>query len=263
VRRALAAVLAAVAGWHGARALWIEAKAEVAQALMWRAWQRVRAGDKGARPWPWADTRPIARLAAPALGVSTFVLAGASGRTLAFGPGHLDGTPDPGASGNAVISGHRDTHFAFLERLAAGDELVLETQDGRTRRYLVADARVVDRNDLGITGDAGDDRLTLVTCYPFHALVPGGPLRYVVVALAADLLDHEAALRLREPHRLREAAHDRGVERVAPVEAHDAGLLLAVHPRHRDRDLLGLRAVEGLAQAPLLFARQVRLHATE
>ena len=263
MRRALAAVLAAVAVWHGVRALCIEVKAEVAQVLVRHAWQRVRAGDKGARPWPWADTRPIARLAAPALGVSTFVLAGASGRTLAFGPGHLDGTPDPGASGNAVISGHRDTHFAFLERLAAGDELVLERRDGRTRRYLVASARVVDRSDLEITDDAGDDRLTLVTCYPFHALVPGGPLRYVVVALAADLLDHEPRLALREPHRLREAAHDRGVERVAPVEVHDAGLLLAIDRRHRDRDLLGPGALEGLAQAPLLFAGQVRLHATE
>src|SRR5262249_49751065 len=127
----------------------------------------------------------------------------------------------------------------------------------------VAGARVVDRSDLGITDDAGDTRLTLVTCYPFHALRAGGPLRYVVVALAADLLDHEAALRLREPHRLREAAHDRSVERVAPVEGHDAGLLLAVDRRHRDRDLLGLRAVEGLAQASLLLTRQVRLHATE
>jgi len=263
VRRALAALLAAVAVWHGARALWVEAKAEVAQLLMRRAWQRAQAGDKDARPWPWADTRPIARLDAPALGVSTFVLAGASGRTLAFGPGHLDGTPDPGARGNAVVSGHRDTHFAFLERLATGDELVLEGRDGRSRRYRVAETRVVDRSDLGITDDAGDDRLTLVTCYPFHALRPGGPLRYVVVALAADLLDHQAALSLREPHRLREAAHDRGVERVAAVEAHDAGPVLAVDRRHRDRHLLGLGAVEGLAQAPLLLTRQVRLHATE
>jgi sortase A len=26
--------------------------------------------------------------------------------------------------------------------------------------------------------------LTLVTCYPFDAIVPGGPLRYVVTAVA-------------------------------------------------------------------------------
>ncbi len=34
--------------------------------------------------------------------------------------------------------------------------------------------------------DAGDTRLTLVTCYPFDALRPGGPLRYVVTALLAE-----------------------------------------------------------------------------
>jgi sortase A len=27
--------------------------------------------------------------------------------------------------------------------------------------------------------------LTLVTCYPFDAIVPGGPLRYAVTAVAA------------------------------------------------------------------------------
>jgi sortase A len=118
----------------------------------------------------------------PGQGVETFVLAGASGRTLAFGPGHLDGTPRPGERGNAVISGHRDTHFAFLRRLGMGDEIVLEARDGRQHRYLVESAHVVDRHDVWVAADAGDTRLTLVTCYPFDAVRPGGPLRYVVVA---------------------------------------------------------------------------------
>ena len=34
------------------------------------------------------------------------------------------------------------------------------------------------------TGDRGLDELTLVTCWPFDAVAPGGPLRYVVVAEA-------------------------------------------------------------------------------
>jgi len=35
----------------------------------------------------------------------------------------------------------------------------------------------------------GDDqrRLVLVTCYPFEAIVPGGPLRYVVTAVELDV----------------------------------------------------------------------------
>jgi sortase A len=175
-------VLAAVGSWHGARAAWIEAKAHLAQWLIRRAWQQVAAGAGDVRPWPWADTYPVARLLVPRRGVDMVVLAGASGRTLAFGPGHIEGTAGPGAAGNAVISGHRDTHFAFLRRLRSGDEVVIVGRDGRAHRYVVASMRVVDRRDLWVTADAGDKRLTLVTCYPFDALRPGGPLRYVVVA---------------------------------------------------------------------------------
>ncbi len=185
VRLAGAGALAVVA-WHGGRAVWIEAKAHLAQALVRRAWRETLAGARDARPWPWADTRPVARLLVPGQGVETFVLAGASGRTLAFGPGHLDGTPRPGERGNAVISGHRDTHFRFLRRLAPGDEVVVEGRDGRSRRYVVVSTHVVDRRDLWVAADAGDTRLTLVTCYPFDAIRPGGPLRYVVVAQSLD-----------------------------------------------------------------------------
>ena len=70
------------------------------------------------------------RLEAPDLGVRQIVLAGASGRTLAFGPGHMDGTAAPGASGHAVISGHRDTHFRFLQDLATGDALRVKLGSG-------------------------------------------------------------------------------------------------------------------------------------
>jgi sortase A len=180
------ALALALATWHGGRAAWIEAKAHLAQALVRHAWAETRAGARDARPWPWADTRPVARLLVPRRAVETFVLAGASGRTLAFGPGHLDGTPQPGEPGNAVISGHRDTHFAFLRRLERGDEIVVEAPDGRQHRYLVASTRIVDRHDVWIVADAGDTRLTLVTCYPFDAIRPGGPLRYVVVARSTD-----------------------------------------------------------------------------
>jgi sortase A len=180
------ALALALATWHGGRAAGIEAKAQLAQVLVRHAWRETLAGARDPRPWPWADTRPVARLLVPSQDVETFVLAGASGRTLAFGPGHLDGTPQPGEPGNAVISGHRDTHFAFLRRLGRGDEIVVESPDGRQHHYRVDTTRIVDRHDVWIVADAGDTRLTLVTCYPFDAIRPGGPLRYVVVARSTD-----------------------------------------------------------------------------
>ena len=112
------------------------------------------------------------------------MLSGASGRTLAFGPGHLDGSADPGAAGNSVITGHRDTHFRFLQRVAPGDHLVVEGRDGTRRHFDVRRTFVADFRTLHIPRDTAVPTLTLVTCYPFDAVSLGGPLRYVVVAEA-------------------------------------------------------------------------------
>ncbi len=161
---------------------WIWAKAQLAQLLLEHAWVSTRAGEEAVKPWPWADTSPVARLRAPAHGVDLIVLQGATGRTLAFGPGHLDGSATPGSVGNAVISGHRDTHFRFLADVAAGETIELEDAAGTIHRFRVRGAEVVDSRDSRIRLTAERPQLTLVTCWPFGAVVPGGPLRYVVYA---------------------------------------------------------------------------------
>lgn len=190
-RRALATLslalgLAGVACFgHGA---WILAKAELAQVLLERAWQKTLAGGTRVRPWPWADTYPVARLRAPGQDDAEIVLAGATGEALAFGPGHLAGSAPPGAAGNTVLAGHRDTHFEFLRELEPGDLVELATADGRVHRYAVESAEVLHETETEVLeGDDGpnaEKRLTLVTCWPFDALVPGGPLRWVVRARA-------------------------------------------------------------------------------
>lgn len=183
LRVVLAAILAAAGGGALAQAAWIPAKAALAQVLIERAWVRAAAGEPEARPWPWADTEPVARLSAPAQGERLMVLSGFGGHTLAFGPGHLPGSPLPGESGNSVLAGHRDTHFAFLETVAVGDLLAVERPDGTRQRYRVTATEVTDEADTGpLAPIEGRKVLTLITCYPFHAVVPGGPLRYVVRA---------------------------------------------------------------------------------
>lgn len=162
---------------------WITAKAGLAQVLLERSWHRSDAAGVAPAPWPWADTRPVARLRMPALGIEQFVLAGDSGRTLAFGPGWSEASAAPGTRGLSVLSGHRDTHFAWLERLVPGDELELDTGDG-LRRYRVDTLEVVDSGRHRIGLDFGADALALVTCWPFDAVAPGGPLRYLVTARA-------------------------------------------------------------------------------
>lgn len=178
--------LISVSIWQAGEAAYIHAKAWVAQRLIAVAWDRSLATGAAVKPWPWADTFPVARLEAPRQGMALMVLAGTSGRTLAFGPGHIDGTPLPGDPGNAVVSGHRDTHFSFLRELRSGDTLVVHSASGRIVRYVVSGIEVVRNKDVRVLLDTGDDRLTLVTCYPFDSVVPGGSLRYVVVATRRD-----------------------------------------------------------------------------
>ena len=163
-----------------ANAAWLPAKAALAQQLLHSSWQSAQADGRAHRPWPWADTHAVARLVQPRLGVSQVVLAGDSGRPLAFGPGWAESSAAPGnALGTTIISGHRDTHFAWLRELRQGDALTLETPQG-PREFTVAAMQVVDsrRHRIATGDDVG--QLVLVTCWPFDAAAPRGPMRYVV-----------------------------------------------------------------------------------
>lgn len=169
-------------------AAYVAGKAELAQWLIARAWQQsLAASGAPVRPWPWADTWPVARLSSAAHSADLFVLAGASGNALAFGPGHDSNSSLPGESGVAVIGGHRDTHFAFLQQLAPGTELEIQQRSGHWVQYRVAGTTVVDSalQPLALS-PASAPELMLVTCYPFDGLLAGGSLRYLVHAVAAD-----------------------------------------------------------------------------
>ncbi|EIL93474.1 class GN sortase [Rhodanobacter spathiphylli] len=180
-----ALMLAAGLGLDG---VWIHAKAALAQLLLERAWARSDHGRLAQRPWPWADIAPLARLRVPRLHQDLIVLDGDSGQALAFGPGWSTGGVRPGAAGLGVISAHRDTQFRFLPSLHPGDRLVLDGPRGSSD-YVVTDSRVIDRRQARIPPRDSMDGLWLVTCYPFDAVVPGGPLRYVVQARRLKLND--------------------------------------------------------------------------
>lgn len=177
------ACLFALGFWQLGEGAWIPAKAWLAQGLMQHAWTRVSAGDDAARPWPWADTQPVALLSARDGEVELIVLAGGSGRTLAFAPGHLSASVLPGEIGNSVIAGHRDTHFLFLQDLADGDVLRIERSNGEVTQFEVVSIDIVDSRRGSVLLDTDVPMLTLITCYPFAAAAPGGPLRYVVTAV--------------------------------------------------------------------------------
>ncbi|MBL8706068.1 MAG: class GN sortase [Rhodospirillales bacterium] len=176
---ALAFALAGVAVLG--KGLYIHAKAALAQVLIHVAWAERLAGTAAQpKPWPWADTHPVARLTMPRLGVDQIVLAGATGRTLAFGPAAVQGL---GLAATTVLSGHRDTHFAFLRDLVPGDDLALQGADGVTQRYSVASGAIVHEGDVRLA-ESDAPTLVLATCWPFDAIDPGTPWRYLVTAVA-------------------------------------------------------------------------------
>ena len=158
--------------------VYLELKAALAEVLIDRAFAAHLETGRPQRPWEWADTDPIARLDLPRLAVRQHVLRGASGGSMAFGLGHVDGTAPPNAPGNCVLVGHRDTWFSFLREVQIGDELVLRTASGRVR-YRVDSMEVIEADDRSVLEPSAENRLTLVTCYPLSGLAASDH-RYVV-----------------------------------------------------------------------------------
>ncbi len=183
-RRLTLAVVLGLGLWQIGEGLWIPAKAWLAQQLIAQAWDEAMATRRPVPPWPWADTTPVARLVVPALGVDQIVLAHATGRTLAFGPAHLDGSSAPGAAGLSVVSGHRDTNFRFLADVVPGTALRIQRADGTWVDYVIREIQVVDGRTAAAaagrqrTAAAGADHLLSVRCCDaWRAAAPRRPGR--------------------------------------------------------------------------------------
>jgi len=157
------------------KAIYLSAKAEVAQHLLKTAWAESLQYQTAVKPWPWADIHPAGLLTIPALDIEQVVVNEHSGEALAFGPGLVK------SRDAFVIAGHRDSHFTFVKTLKIDDELDLQESNGIRHRYRIIDLTVLDtRQQTDIQPPPGS--LVLITCYPFNAPTAGGPLRYMVYA---------------------------------------------------------------------------------
>jgi len=156
-------------------------KAMLSQVLLQQAWNKTLNGAGNARPWAWADTWPVAKISAPRLAKSNIILAEAGGESLAFGPALLSDGALPGAGKQALIAAHKNTHFSWLQDLKSGDTLLVQIANGQQIEYRVTGMEVVRFDASGIEAHSNQDRMALITCYPFDASF-NGPLRYVVWA---------------------------------------------------------------------------------
>ena len=109
----------------------------------------------------------------PVIDVDYVVVEGTDYTSLKKGPGHYPETADPwDGSGRVGIAGHRTTYlspFYDLDRVTAGDDIVLLTEYGRFR-YEVTETSVIPSAGSGIVlGQTDDPTLVLTTCHPRYS----------------------------------------------------------------------------------------------
>jgi len=139
-----------------------------------------KAASESTHPALRINTGPLGRISVPRLHLTAMVEEGDDDDTLRAAVGHIPGTALPGAPGNFGLAGHRDTFFTGLKDLRRGDEIDFETRS-KKYRYIVEETMIVGPNDTSVLAAARQNRLTLVTCYPFHYIGPA-PRRFIAQA---------------------------------------------------------------------------------
>lgn len=127
-----------------------------------------------------SESDALTKLSIPRIHLEAVVLEGVSRRSLLRGPARLIQSALPGADGNLVIAGHRDTFFRHVHQLRYGDDIYV-MRGAERYHYTVFARRIVDPNDLSVLAASREGHLTLITCYPTNAIGPA-PQRLIVVA---------------------------------------------------------------------------------
>jgi|SRR5579859_1312931 len=123
-------------------------------------------------------TELLTRVSIPKISLDAIVVEGASRKQLSIGPGHMIETAMPGETGNAVITGHRDTFFRHIYELTKGDEIIVR-RNGQVFKYHVTGKKIVKPEDVSVLKPTEDAQLTLITCYPTYYIGPA-PNRLVI-----------------------------------------------------------------------------------
>lgn len=103
----------------------------------------------------------------PSLRISQNLLEG-TGRQLKYGVGYVPGTAAPGEKGNCAIAGHRSYPFRYLNKLSAGDSIIIKSA-GNVYTYKVYDSFDVLPEETWVLNsvDGEDSVLTIITCTPY------------------------------------------------------------------------------------------------
>lgn len=195
IRQLSISAMLLIAAWQWGQAGLIASKAYLAKWLIAQAWQQTLVTGENHLPWPWADTWPVAKITFRN-NKSFYILAGGTGNSLAFGPGHLSNTALPGTQGASVIGGHRDTHFSLLQHSNAKDIIRIQNKAGKINSYQISERWIANSRNSMLTIDQDEDSLYLVTCYPFNSVRVGGDQRFIVKAKKSVISSQRVSTRL-------------------------------------------------------------------
>jgi sortase A len=158
------------------------------QTLQQEKTQQYQEKDQKHLPWQWADSYPVAKLTYKKNNVSWIIMAGMTGRAMAFAPTWLEDSAKPNQYGNTVISAHNDSHFNVLENSDIGDELLLEDQQGKILSYRIMTIDVVPQYNISSYLFQDETMITLITCYPFEVTNIAKTQRLVIQAVNVESL---------------------------------------------------------------------------
>lgn len=151
-------------------ASWLPAKGWLSQQLISYSWHQTIHLKQKIKPWPWADTYPIAELSFMRLGKNIVVLNGGDPTTLAFSAGAIAPFNQVTSSQPFVVAGHKDSHFSFLNEVLMNDIISLADKHGRSQLYQVEAIDIVDASTGELPVLADNSQLILITCYPFAGI---------------------------------------------------------------------------------------------
>lgn len=120
-------------------------------------------------PIPTSAPEQTIRIQIPAIKVDAPVVQGDGWEQLKKGVAQHAGTPNPGETGNIVLSGHNDVFgevFRDLDRLAPGDQVILLTRQ-RRYVYIIAGTQLVEPTAVEVMAPTSDVRVTLISCHPY------------------------------------------------------------------------------------------------
>lgn len=152
----------------------------VARGLLHTAWVRTQSSGHQVKPWPWAETVPVARLSIPILNTKHVVLEYTDEILPAVAITHANSSVPPGELGNSILNVSHDGYVNFLSRLKPGDVLLLESVRSGLWRYRVSTIYIVEKSNTVLIEPSLNRRLTLVSCYRCNQ--QQSKFRYVVVA---------------------------------------------------------------------------------